>query len=355
MDLGVNDIQGGWNSDCSQEMVIGPFLQTNQDSPWIYGLASGMISFILWGVETLWHMTPWSTMNDWETSSGWFCSSFDVCHEALSKDEKAAILADIEDEKQKKLQVPFRSNVSSTSTRACFCVFVSSITLRCLELQVPISWVAATLWTKPTDPTLLVFWDFLCSATGLAGKAKAAAEKDVLSVFGWVFWSMLQQQDLFLSDFGGIQCLLPAYCGICRWTVATTKPWRKKQQEQKVQDAQRRGRASFTTLLRYLWRFGDLGAGCLSLSGPRLSRPRLLKRSDESRRPKGSSLLRNELSSYHRCWRCIMLMPNLESNQIDRWQSWRNGWSSTALRFFRCCWSVVCPFGLKSQKRDSRW
>lgn len=222
-------------------MVIGPFLQTNQDSPWIYGLASGMmISFILWGVETLWHMTRWSTIRDWETSSGRFYSSFDVCHEALSKDEKAAILADIEDEKQKKLQVPFWSNVSSTSTRAWFCVFVSSITLRCLELQVPISWVAATLWTKPTDPTLLVFWVFLCSATGLAGKAKAAAEKDVLSVFGWVFWSMLQQQDLFLSDFGGIQCLLPVYCGICRWTVATTKPWRKKQQEQKVQDAQRR-------------------------------------------------------------------------------------------------------------------
>ena len=186
-----------------------------------------MISFILWGVETLWHMTRWSTMNDWETSSGWFCSSFDVCHEALSKDEKAAILADIEDEKQKKLQVPFWSNVSSTSTRACFCVFVSSITLRCLELQVPISWVAATLWTKPTDATLLVFWVFCAQRQALQEKQKQQQKKTCSQFLDGYFEACCSNKNLFLSDFGGTQCLLPAYCGICRWTVATTKPWGK--------------------------------------------------------------------------------------------------------------------------------
>lgn len=94
-----------------------------------------------------------------------------------------------------------------------------------------------TNWSK----TVGVLSFFVLSDRPCRKNKSSSRKRRALSFWmGILIWSMLQQQDLFLSDFGGIQCLLPAYCGICRWTVATTKPWRKKQQEQKVQDAQRR-------------------------------------------------------------------------------------------------------------------
>ncbi len=124
-------------------------------------------------------------------------------------------------------------------------------------------------------------------------KSKSSSRKRRSLSFwmGTVFWSMLQQYDLFLSDFRGMQCLftcllryLPLNCGYNQTL---------KEKAARTEGAGCAKAPYILHLLCYdLWRFG---AGCLSLSGPRLSRPRLLKRNDESRRPKGSSLLPNEL------------------------------------------------------------
>lgn len=158
-----------------------------------------------------------------------------------------------------------------------------------------ISWVAATLWTKPTDPTLLVFWVFCAQRQALQEKQKQQQKKTCSQFLDGYFEACCSNKTCFCQTLGEYNafCLLTVVFAVELWLQP--HPEEKAARTEGPGCTKALGHPSPPALLRYLWRFGDLGAGCLSLSGPRLSRPRLLKRNDESRRPKGSSLLRNEL------------------------------------------------------------